>query len=37
MDARQGEGLVDIAHEELELIVPDVIRHDHIVVDQFGG
>jgi hypothetical protein len=27
----------DIAHEERELLVPDVIRDDHVVIDQFGG
>jgi hypothetical protein len=29
--------LDDIAHEERELLIPDVIRDDHVVIDQFGG
>jgi hypothetical protein len=29
--------LEDIAHEEQELLIPDVIRDDHVVVDQSDG
>lgn len=29
--------LADIAHEERELLTPDVIRDDSIVIDQCGG
>ena len=40
--ARRFDGLAkalleDIAHEERELLVGDVIRDDHVVVDQFVG
>ena len=40
--ARRFDGLArqllrDIAHEERELLVPDVLRDDHIVIDQCGG
>jgi hypothetical protein len=29
--------LEDIAHEERELLIPEVIRDDHVVVDQSDG
>jgi DUF438 domain-containing protein len=29
--------LGDIAHEERELLIPDVIRDDHVVINQLGG
>ena len=29
--------LQDIAHEERELLIPDVVRDDNIVIDQVGG
>ena len=29
--------LGDIAHEERELLIPEVIRDDHVVVNQLGG
>ncbi len=27
----------DIAHEERDLLIPEVIRDDHVVIDQCGG
>ena len=27
----------DIAHEERDILIPEVIRDDRIVIDQFGG
>jgi len=29
--------LGDIAHEERELLIPEVIRDDHVVISQLGG
>lgn len=29
--------LADIAHEERELLTPEVIRDDHVVINQLGG
>jgi DUF438 domain-containing protein len=29
--------LGDIAHEERELLIPEVIRDDRIIINQFGG
>lgn len=29
--------LGDIAHEERELLIPEVIRDDHVVIDQLAG